>query len=399
MRSFRLLFMCALCLLLVSCPAKPHLPSGNGRGGLPYGYPGTSVPSVRVQAPTLRLFNPLDAGATVTLGPAEALALVKTLSPASQGLNSWRDMGFALSQSLSFARGKSGKTVAIDRPGLTVTWEEITSALTLLESLLPQLDANPTLLATSFRWLRIGPDFDMTGYYEPTLEASRTPTKGLDYPLYKVPGDLKSGKAYYTREEIDRQGKLKGRNLEIAYVDETDAYFLHVQGSGRLRFPDGSTSHVLYANKNNRAYNSLGRIMREQGLLPEGGSNMKAIRAWLTANPERRSELFDQNPSYVFFREASRGPLGSMGRPLTPWVSTAVDRRVLPQGTLVMISVPLPDLDGAHTRPFHALTLPQDSGGAIKGNRMDLFCGPGDIAAHIAGHLDTKGAVYLLLPK
>jgi membrane-bound lytic murein transglycosylase A len=182
-------------------------------------------------------------------------------------------------------------------------------------------------------------------------------------------------------------------------VDETDAYFLHVQGSGRLRFDNGSVSHVLYAGKNNQPYVSLGRVMKEEGLLPEDGVNMRAIRAYLARNPQRRSGLFDRNPSYVFFREAAHGPVGGMGKPLTPWVSVAVDRSVLPYGALAMVTLPVPDRQGRHTVPFHALVLPQDTGGAIKGHRMDLFCGAGDMAEHVAGHLDVQGAVYLLLPQ
>ncbi len=387
-RAFRSLLLAALCLFFIAgCLSRI---SGSDSGS-------SASTTASRGAPLPRFFTPLETGDTIELTAQQAREAARLLVPASQGLRSWKDLTFPVDQSLSAIAGKTGSALA--RPGLTVTWEDLAAGLALLKSLLPRLDADPTLLASSFRWVRLGPDFEFTGYYEPTLQARRRPEKGLAYPLYRVPPDLKKNLPYHDRAAIDRKGVLTGKGLEIAYVDETDAYFLHVQGSGRLSFPDGTSTHVLYAGKNNREYVSLARVMREEGLLPEGGSSMKAIRGYLAANPHERSRLFDQNPSYVFFREAERGPIGGMGRPLTPYVSTAVDRRILPYGALTMVSLPLPDRDGKPAIPFHALTLPQDTGGAIKGHRIDLFCGPGDIAAHIAGHLDANGAVYLLLPR
>ncbi len=345
------------------------------------------------------LFTPLDAHAARILPDQEALRLVRTLNPRQQGLSSWKDMDAAVRRSLAFAQRRPAGATALSFPGLTVTWAEIARSASLLHSLLPALDDSPELLARSFRWVRLGPDFSFTGYYELTLKASRKPTAELPHPLYRRPPDLRNGRPYYTRNQIDRKGALRGRKLEIAYVDETDAFFLHIQGSGRLRYDDGSVIHVLYAGKNNRSYVSLGRVMKERGILPEGGVNMRAIRDYLARNSGQRAELFDENPSYIFFRPETYGPIGSMGAVLTPWVSLAVDRNVMPQGCVTMIVAPLPGPDGQHTRPFPALPLPQDSGGAIMGHRMDLFCGAGPEAEHIAGHLDVKGAVYILLPK
>ncbi len=370
---------------------------GCGKKTLPDGGAQTDGRTGRV--PPIALFAPLGEVCSLPLPPGEAMNLARQLSPARQGLSSWRDLDFALSQSLAYVESKPAAATAISRPGLSVTWARMAQSLSLLRSLLPRLDAEPQLLAENFLWLRLGPDFDFTGYYEPTLRAGRKATAALPYPLYRLPPDVRPGVPYFSRKAIDRRGALRGRGLEIAYVDETDAFFLHVQGSGRLLFADGSVSHVLYAGKNNQKYVSLGRVMKEKGLLPEGGVNMRAIREYLAAHPGERAALFDENPSYVFFREASAGPIGSMGRLLTPWVSLAVDRNTVPQGALTMILAPLPGPDGQHTRPFSALTLPQDSGGAIRGYRMDLFCGVGDEAAHVAGHLDAKGAVYILLPR
>ena len=370
-------------LVLAGCAKEP----------IRVGVPGASQPNAPL------LFAPLENYDAIPLDDDDVLALVRQLSPAAQGLASWRDLEAPVNLSLAHARKRPPRDTAFSFGETRATWEELALGLERLKALLPRLDANPELLVAAFRWVRLGPDFSFTGYYEPTLNASHRPTRALPHPLYRRPPDLRKGVPYHTRNAIDRRGALRGRKLEIAYVDETDAYFLQVQGSGRLKYPDGTVTHVLYAGKNNRSYASLGRIMKERGLLPEDGVNMKAIRAYLAQNPHMRASLFDQNPSYVFFRKETFGPIGSMGSVVTPWVSLAVDRSVIPHGALTMILAPIPDADGKHTRPFPALTLPQDTGGAIRGHRVDLFCGSGDEAEHVAGHLDVKGAVYILLPK
>ena len=126
---------------------------------------------------------------------------------------------------------------------------------------------------------------------------------------------------------------------------------------------------------------------------------MQTIRECLLGNPDKCAELYDTNPSYIFFREAPSGPLGAMGRTLTPYVSIATDRSVLPHGSLTFSVTPLPDADGKPNRAFYGLTLPQDTGGAIRNRRVDLFCGPGENAEHNAGYMNYKGAVYILVKK
>lgn len=346
------------------------------------------------------LFQPLDRSGAFKLSAAEAESLALKMSVRYHGLNSWRELDYPISQSLAHASARPAGQSALSLPGLTLTYGKFTQTLSHLRAVLPKLDSYPGLLARDFDWYRIGPDFGFTGYYEPTLRASRKKSPAYPYPLYRVPPDLKKGVPYHTRNAIDRKGALAGRGLEIAWVSsEMDAFFLHIQGSGRLLFEDGSVSHVLYAGKNNRSYVPIGRVMRDSGMLEPDNVNMQSIRECLLGNPDKCAEIYDSNPSYVFFREAAKGPLGAMGRPLTPYVSTATDRSVLPHGSLVFTIVPLPDASGRHQRPFYGLTLPQDTGGAIKGNRIDLFCGPGEEAAHIAGYLNAKGAVYVLVKK
>ena len=346
------------------------------------------------------LFTPLGQRGAFPVPPQEAERLSRDLHTRYQGLRTFNELAYPISQSLAYASSRPASAAAVQQPGLTVTYGQLAAGLQHLQRILPRLDSDPGILARDFIWYRIGPDFGFTGYYEPTLRASRKKSAAYPYPLYKVPPDLRKGVPYHTRNAIDRRGALAGRGLEIAWVSsEMDAFFLHIQGSGRLVFEDGSVSHVLYAGKNNRAYVPLGRVMRDQGLLEPDNVNMQSIRECLLGNPEKCAELYDTNPSYIFFREADKGPIGAMGRPLTPYVSTATDRSVLPHGSLVFSIVPLPDAAGQPGRPFYGLTLPQDTGGAIKGHRVDLFCGADKDAAHIAGYLNVKGAVYILVKK
>lgn len=346
------------------------------------------------------LFTPLKRPGAFALSAKEAEELTAKLHPSYQGMSSWQDMSFSVSQSLAYAQSRPAKATAVNLPGLNLSYGKLAGTLQHLHALLPRVDEDPGLLAREFTWYRIGPDSGFTGYYEPTLRAGRTKSAVHPYPLYRVPPDLRSGRPYHTRHAIDRKGALAGKGLELAWVSsEMDAFFLHIQGSGRLLFEDGSISHVLYAGKNNRSYVPLGRVMRDKGLLDPDNISMRSIRECLLDNPEQCAELYDSNPSYVFFREADKGPLGGMGYPLTPYVSVATDRKVLPHGSLLFSAIPLPDASGAPQRVFYGLTLPQDTGGAIKGNRIDLFCGPGEAAEHTAGYLNAKGAVYLLVKK
>ncbi|WP_223290368.1 murein transglycosylase A [Nitratidesulfovibrio sp. SRB-5] len=380
-------------------------------------------PAVQAPAPARPALSLPPLPAYTEASPDEIRAAIAAMDPRSQGLASWNDLAPALAQSLSYMGTRPAGGVALDRSGVRVTNADFMAALRQLSGLLPQLDANPGLLAQRFRWLRV--DTAWTGYYEPVLRASRTPAPGYPHPIYRTPPDMQvtevaasgSGKQrmtyrvvngpkgrtlrpYYDRAEIDA-GALRGKGLELAWAaDPVDVYILQVQGSGRVRFTDGSEARVLYAAQNGRPYVSIGRILKERGELPPDGVNMPAIRQWLENHPAQARELMNTNPSYVFFRmEEGRasGPLGCTGRPLTPWVSLATDRSVLPSGALVAFSAPVPQPAGGGA--VTGLGLAQDTGGAIKGYRIDLFCGAGDRAAAVAGHLDAPGPAWLLLPR
>ncbi|WP_234702950.1 murein transglycosylase A [Oleidesulfovibrio alaskensis] len=363
----------------------------------------------------------------------EARDLTRSLDPRRQGLDSWLALRPALERSLEYVRRRPAQDAALDKYGRRVTWDQLRSSLELFVSLLPQLDSRPELLARHFTFLRLEPGPLFTGYYEPYIHASPVRSAAYPFPLYGKPQDLKTVRLeafhprwkgqvltyrvengevvpYHDRETIDSGGALEGKGLEIAWVqDPADIFFLQVQGSGRLIMPDGTEKHVLYAGKNGREYVSLGRVMKERGLLPADGISMQSIRAYLAAHPEKERELLNTNPSYVFFRLSDDGPYGSINQVLTPWVSLATDRATLPLGSAMLFSVPRPlpatvqqhGTDGRAyaEQPFTGIGLAQDTGGAIKEHRIDLFSGSGELAEFVAGHLAARGSVYLLLPR
>jgi membrane-bound lytic murein transglycosylase A len=326
----------------------------------------------------------------------------------------------AIDHSLAYVSTRPAQSRAFGRDGPMATWGDVAASLKRLREIVPLLAEEPGLLEREFDWLRVCPDPLMTGYYEPELQASLEPCPGYPAPIYGLPEDLRTADLgafhprwkgqtltyrvqgqdiapYFSREEIDRHGALAATQTPIAWTrDPVDVFFLQVQGSGRLRLPDGTVRHVLYAGKNGHEYVSLGKVMIERGLIPAEEMSMQRIRSYLREHPGEVQELLSANPSYVFFRLAGDGPLGAMGRTLTPMVSMATDSAFLPLGAVLAVEAVLPDGDGGKTA---FLGLAQDRGGAIKGSRLDLFCGAGERAEFLAGHLQARPQVYLLLKK
>ena len=263
-----------------------------------------------------------------------------------------------------------------------------------------------------FEWVRVGEGKAFaTGYYEPEIAGSRTTQPGYEVPIYRTPTDLTrctkadgtNGRGridetgacvlYFTRAEIE-DGALAGKGLELAWAaDPIDLFFLQIQGSGRLKLPDGSVMRIGYAEQNGRDYIAVGRLLRERGLLPPGGANMKAITAWMRAQPDGGKSLMRENLSYIFFKELiGPGPLGALGLPVTPRVTVAADPLFIPLGAPVFVDFDRNEADG--------LWVAQDTGGAIKGaNRFDTFWGAGAEAEHIAGGMSANGTALILLPK
>ncbi len=260
-----------------------------------------------------------------------------------------------------------------------------------------------------------------TGYYEAELHGSWTREGVYQSPIYARPKDMVTAnlgrfreewkgktlvgridggrlRPFPTRSEIDA-GALDGENLEIVWVDDPiDAFFLHIQGSGRVAMNDGRTVRLGYAGRNGHAYVAIGRELIERGAIPRERMSMQAIRAWLKDNPDEAPDLMASNPSFVFFRVLKKpGPVGAQGVPLTPGRSLAVDLKFIPLGIPVWLDTT--DPLSAET-PLRRLVVAQDTGGAIKGPvRGDLFWGFGDTAAAKAGQMKQKGRYYLLLPK
>lgn len=261
----------------------------------------------------------------------------------------------------------------------------------------------------------------VTGYYEPLLQGSRTPSRRFAYPVHGVPdnmltielGDLfpeLKGKRvrgrvdgnrvlpYWSRGEILGQGeRLPARVL--AWVDDPiELFFLQIQGSGRIRLPDGTTMRVNYADQNGHPYRSIGRLLVERGDLKLEEASMQGIQAWARANPARLDELLNSNPSYVFFREmpaSDDGPIGALGVPLTAERSIAIDPRSIPLGVPVFLATTRPN----STQALNRLVMAQDTGGAIRGAvRVDFFWGFGHEAGALAGRMKQNGRVWVLLP-
>ncbi|HPC32023.1 MAG TPA: MltA domain-containing protein [Syntrophales bacterium] len=268
----------------------------------------------------------------------------------------------------------------------------------------------------------------VTGYYEPVLNGSLERTERFRYPLYKPPeetvvvrldefgekcgpgrliGRLVEGEVlpHYTRREIDSEGALAGRGLEIAWVDDPVALFsLHIQGSGKLRLADGRLMAVNFAQSNGRPFRGLTEMMAARGLLGEGGRSYEEMKRVLNERVAERQELMNYNERYIFFRFVSEGPIGALGFPLVPGRSIATDLTLYPKGALAVIRTrkPVFDTDGriVSWQSFTRFVLNQDTGAAIKGpGRVDLFCGQGPAAERAAGAMKEKGRLTFLLLK
>ena len=241
----------------------------------------------------------------------------------------------------------------------------------------------------------------MTGYYEPELRGAEYPVGAFQVPLH-APPPSPFEEALPDRAAIEA-GALAGRGLELVWVDDpVDAFFLHIQGSGRLRLHDGRTLRLGYAGQNGHPYRAIGRVLLESGAIPRERMSMQAIRAWLAAaRPGEATALLRHNPSYVFFRvldglRPEEGPPGALGVPLTPGRSLAVDPAFIPYGAPVFAATRDP-LDGA---PIRRLLHAQDTGGAIRGPaRGDLFWGWGEAAAALAGPMREAAEVFVLVPR
>lgn len=245
--------------------------------------------------------------------------------------------------------------------------------------------------------IRDGKDALFTGYFEPELDGALRPDARYRYPVYATPPEARGG-SFVSRREIEEGGVLRGRGLEIAWVDDpVELFFLQIQGSGRIRLPDGRMIRVGYGGKNGHEYRSVGQEMVRRGIYQTHQVSAQVIKNWVRRNPAQGQELLWHNPSFVFFREVSevpadRGPLGAMNRSITTMRSVAVDPAFVPLGAPVWV-----EKEGQN--PIRRLMIAQDTGSAIKGaQRADIFFGTGDQAGRAAGRLRDPGRMLVLLP-
>ena len=269
----------------------------------------------------------------------------------------------------------------------------------------------------------VKPDGLYTGYYEPEAEGSLVKTSEYQVPVYRKPADLVAldevgqkeiglayGRnlnghaiAYATRKEIE-QGALEGQGLEIVWLKSwVDAFFIHIQGSGRVKLPNGTFIRLAYAAKTGQPYSGIGHALLEKGIGTKQTMSMEFLRSWMQDNPTEARELMWTNKSYIFFRanEMPSDDLGALGAQqvnLTPLRSLAVDRSIWMFGTPIWIDTTTPPEAGA--KPFQHLMIAQDTGTAIKGHvRGDVYWGWGRDAAFNAGYMKSAGGMVVLLPK
>lgn len=263
-----------------------------------------------------------------------------------------------------------------------------------------------------------------TGYYEPEALGSRIKTPEFDVPIYAKPADLvtfdsvgqqetgltygrlvnASPTPYHTRKEIE-QGAITGRGLEIVWLrDWADAFFIHIQGSGRVRLQDGSLVRLAYAAKSGQPYTAIGGLLADRGVFSRDEMSMQSTRKWLAGNLQRARELMWENKSFIFFREVQipdpeLGPPGAQKVSLTPKRSLAVDRSLWMFGTPVWLDTVTPSGPAGRNETFRRLMIAQDTGTAIRGPvRGDIFWGAGEHAAWTAGQLKSPGRMIVLLP-
>lgn len=274
-------------------------------------------------------------------------------------------------------------------------------------------------------------DILLTSYFEPVLRGSLTPTDTLSQPLYAKPNDLLSiqlatfaerfkgektlkarldGKKvvpYFSREDIDGKGALRGKQLELAWVDPIDAFFLQIQGSGTLVLPNGEEHHLVYADKNGHRYEAVGKFLKDR-IAPHKITMQRVEAALRDMTAKERDAVLFLNPSYVFFQRSKQRAITSLGVPATPGRTIAADPRFAPKGALAFLQFQKPVFESAQSRgedprsfsETSRFVVDQDSGGAITGTgRVDLFWGRGDDAKRYAGVIQNRARILYLVPR
>lgn len=232
----------------------------------------------------------------------------------------------------------------------------------------------------------------LTGYFEPEIAGAEAANDRFRHPLYAAPPDLPAGRLWHSRVEIEAGNLLAG--LELVWLESpVEAFFAQVQGSVRVRLPEGSVRRFGFAGRNGHDYRSIGAELIRRGEVTEAEMSAGAIRDWCVRHPDKVADLLRHNPSFVFFRSLDlpegSGPPGCMGRPVTARRTIAIDPDHIPLGAPVWVEA------GASA----TLMIAQDTGSAIKGaQRGDIFCGSGPVAGELAGNMRISGRLVTLFP-
>ena len=355
-------------------------------------------------------------------------ALVRSPVPALQDDGTVETLQQAIGQSLTYLNQLEPGSLLTFGPD-TVSARELSTSLQDFSQKLAQFGLSTDLwryLTANYTFYRSAAEPVLyTGYFEAELKGALKKSEKYPYPLYRTPEDLltvelskfavlsalkdlpdatrarltadKRIVPYYTRAEIDHEQVLAGKGLELAWVsDPVDAFFLHIQGSGVVQFEDGNNLRLGYADSNGQPYRAIGKYLIDASKLQRDQVSMQTIKLYMREHPDEQRTIMDANPSYVFFREITSDPVGSIGVTLTPGRSIATDRKIFPKGALAFISFERTLPNGKHEQVVR-FVLNQDSGGAIRGaGRVDYFAGRGPAAEELAGNLRQNGELFFL---
>ena len=242
-----------------------------------------------------------------------------------------------------------------------------------------------------------------TGYYEPVFRGSKTGSLFYPAPVRAAPPGMDKGGTLPSRAEIEN-GALDDKAMPLVWLaDPVDAFFLHIQGSGRIELEDGSQVRLAFAGRNGHPYSSIGKALLKRGILKKNELSMDNVQGWLRRNPAKARALMQENASYIFFRkldlDPALGPIGGQGVPLTARRSLAIDRRYHAYGLPMWLETELPGARGGN-KPFRHLMVAQDTGAAITGPaRGDIFFGTGPEAGAAAGRVKVPGKLFVLRPR
>lgn len=341
----------------------------------------------------------------------------------------FRSLKHAVKQSLRYYQGLPAQHT-FNYGGITYTAQEMEASTQLFLRIIDNYDGDQRLskIQESFLFIESrnsdGAAF-FTGYYEPLLQGSLDPTQEFPTPLYGIPDDLidvnlglfseelKGEKIigrlerntlvpYDSREDIVYRSSLQDRATPLVYVkNDIELFFLQIQGSGIIQLRNKTFKRVNYGAQNGHTYRAIGALLKTE--IPIEDMSLQALKKYLYAHPERVREILTYNPSYTFFREVKEGPLGNIEVPLTPGRSIAMDRTLIPKGSLAFIATVYPPMnedERLKPRPLRRFAVVQDTGGAIRGHgRADIFWGSGEEAELVAGHMKEHGRVFVLVAK